>query len=59
MIQTISLVGQLQQEYKKVKEQYAIYHHSNNAERATYYLGKMDGIEAAIKVIAMREAEAK
>jgi hypothetical protein len=55
MTQTISLMGQLQNEHKKAKEQYAIYHHSNKADRATYYLGKMDGIESAMKVIAMQE----
>lgn len=51
MTQEISLIGQLQREHKKAKENYAIFHHSNQTERATYYLGKMDGIESAIKVI--------
>lgn len=58
MNQTISLMGQLQNEHKKAKEQYAIYHHSNKADRATYYLGKMDGIEASIKQLAIYESEA-
>jgi hypothetical protein len=56
MTQTISLIGQLQREYTKAKEEYSRYHHSNQAERATYYLGKMDGIEAAIKVLVLAEA---
>jgi hypothetical protein len=56
MTQTISLIGQLQREYTKAKEEYSLYHHSNQAERATYYLGKMDGIEAAIKVLVLAEA---
>jgi hypothetical protein len=56
MTQTLTLIGQLQREYKKTKEQYSVYHHSKNDERATYYLGKMDGIEAAIKILVMAEA---
>lgn len=58
MTQTISLIGQLQREHKTAKENYAIYHHSNRPERATYYLGKMDGIEAAIKVLVVAGATA-
>jgi hypothetical protein len=47
----ISLMGLLQRELKKAKEEYAIYHHSDNERKAMYYYGKMDGIEAAIKVL--------
>lgn len=49
----MSLIGLLQGELRKAKEQYAVYHHSNRHERATYYLGKMDGIEASIKVLVI------
>lgn len=49
----ISLIGLLQRELKKAKEQYAVYHHSNRHERASYYLGKMDGIEVSIKVLVI------
>lgn len=49
--QEISLMGLLDRELTKAKEQYALYHHSNQPEKATYYLGKMDGIEASVKVL--------
>lgn len=49
----ISLLGLLQQEYKKAREQYAIYEGSKNYDKSMYFLGKMDGIEAAMKVVAM------
>ena len=58
MTPTISLIGQLQREHKTAKDNYAIFHHSNQPERATYYLGKMDGIEAAIKVLVAAGATA-
>ena len=50
----ISLMGLLQREHTKAKENYSLYHHSNQPEKATYYLGKMDGIEASIKVLVMQ-----
>lgn len=53
----ISLMGLLQREHTKAKEQYALYHHTNRPEKATYYLGVMDGIEASIKVLVIRGGE--
>jgi hypothetical protein len=50
----ISLMGLLDRELTKAKETYALYHHSNQPEKATYYLGKMDGIEASIKVLVIQ-----
>jgi phosphate-selective porin len=47
----ISLIGQLQREYRKAQEQYSI--NINNQDKSMYFLGKMDGIEAAIKVLAV------
>ena len=49
--QEISLLGQLQREHTKAKEDYSI--NMNNKEKSMYFLGKMDGIEAAIKVVVM------
>ena len=46
-------MGLLERELKKAKEEYAIYHHSNNERKAMYYYGKMDGIEASIKVLVV------
>jgi hypothetical protein len=53
---TISLLGQLQRDYDKEKENYSI--NSSNQEKAMYFLGRMDGIEAAIKQVAIYESEA-
>jgi hypothetical protein len=47
-------MGLLQREHTKAKETYSLYHHSNQPEKATYYLGKMDGIEASIKVLVIQ-----
>jgi hypothetical protein len=49
----ITLIGLLQREHTKAKEQYAIYHHSKNQDKSMYFLGKMDGLEAAIKVLVV------
>jgi hypothetical protein len=56
MTQAISLLGQLQRELDKAKEQYSI--NINNDKKSFYFLGKIDGIEAAIKVVAMNLVEA-
>lgn len=47
----ISLMGLLDRELTKAKEKYSIYHPGNNERKAMYCCGKMDGIEAAIKVL--------
>ena len=53
MTEAISLIGQLQREHDKAKEQYSIYF--NDTKKSMYYLGKMDGIENAIKVLVAQK----
>lgn len=55
MTQTISLLGQLQRTYDQVKIEYSI--HLNNPKKSNYLLGKLDGIELAIKVLVSNEGE--
>jgi hypothetical protein len=48
----IDLLPKLQREHDKAKEQYSIYT-PNNQDKSMYFLGKMDGIEAAMKVLVV------
>jgi hypothetical protein len=49
----IDLLPKLQREHDKAKEQYTIATHSKNQDKSMYFLGKMDGIEAAMKVLVV------